>query len=176
LWCSLAWKLQFEKWRSRTGGSHLGHTSGVVRRQLCTSTVISHAWTAPAFLNSHQPMSGCPQLPLSKQQCGHRMAPLQTTWFLEALPWRKVVKHREFSEKFGILEKFLVGLHKVHLAYRMVNAGWAGVFNRVPTLCNQLLPHLLADILQTLHSCYGHIEDVHVTIWKCWDIFWKISM
>ena len=25
----------------------------------------------------------------------------------------------------------------------------------VPTLCNQLLPHLLADILQTLHSCYA---------------------
>ena len=60
---------------------------------------------------------------------------------------------------------FLAGLHKVHPAYRMVNAGraggragWraggrAGVFNRVPTLCNQLLPHLLADILQTLHSC-----------------------
>jgi hypothetical protein len=71
---------------------------------------------------------------------------------------------------------FLAGLRKVHLAYRMVNAGWAGVFNRVPTLCNQLLPHLLADILQALHSCYGHIEDVHVTFWKCSDIFRKISM
>jgi hypothetical protein len=57
----------------------------------------------------------------------------------------------------------------------MVNAGqagwWAGVFNRVLTLYNQILPHLLADILQTLHSCDGHIEDVHVT-----DIFRKISM
>jgi hypothetical protein len=61
---------------------------------------------------------------------------------------------------------FLAGLHKVHPAYRMVNAGQTGAFNRVPTLCNQLLPHLLADILQTLHSCYGHIEDVHVTFWK----------
>jgi hypothetical protein len=29
----------------------------------------------------------------------------------------------------------------------------------VPTLCNQFLSHLLADILQTLHSCYEHIED-----------------
>jgi hypothetical protein len=45
--------------------------------------------------------------------------------------------------------------------------------NRVPTLSNQLLPHLLADILQTLHSCYGHIEDVHVTFWKYSDIFRK---
>ena len=31
-----------------------------------------------------------------------------------------------------------------------------------PTLCNQLLSHLLADIHQTLHNCYGHIEDVRV--------------
>jgi hypothetical protein len=29
------------------------------------------------------------------------------------------------------------------------------------TSCNQLLSHLLADISQTLHSCYGHIEDLH---------------
>jgi hypothetical protein len=29
--------------------------------------------------------------------------------------------------------QFLAGLHKVRPAYRMVNAGWAGVFNRVPT-------------------------------------------
>jgi hypothetical protein len=68
----------------------------------------------------------------------------------------------------------------VHPAYIMMNAGWVGgwasVFNRVPTLCNQFLPHLLADILQTLHSCYGHIEDVHVTFWKCLDIFRKIYM
>jgi hypothetical protein len=70
----------------------------------------------------------------------------------------------------------LAGLHKVHPAYRMVNAGRAGVFNRVPTLCNQLLPHLQTDILQTLHSCYRHIEDVHVTFWKYSDIFRKISM
>jgi hypothetical protein len=60
---------------------------------------------------------------------------------------------------------YLAGLHKVHPAYRIVNArrvgGRAGVFNRVPTLCNQLLPQFLADILQTLHNCYGHIEDVH---------------
>jgi hypothetical protein len=74
------------------------------------------------------------------------------------------------------LNWFLAGLHKVHPAYRMVNAGRPGVFNRVPTLCNQLLPHLLADILQTLRSCYRHIEDVHVTFWKYSDIFRKISM
>jgi hypothetical protein len=44
-------------------------------------------------------------------------------------------------------------LHKVHSDYRMVNAGRVNLFNRVPTLCNQLVSHLLANILQTLHSC-----------------------
>jgi hypothetical protein len=39
---------------------------------------------------------------------------------------------------------------------------------------NELLSHLLTEILQTLHSCYGHIEDVHLTFWKCSDIFLKI--
>jgi hypothetical protein len=73
----------------------------------------------------------------------------------------------------GIVYKtlFFPGLHKVHPAYRMVNAGRAGVFNSVPTLCNQLLPRLLADILLTLHSCDRHNEDVHVTFWKYSDIF-----
>jgi hypothetical protein len=66
----------------------------------------------------------------------------------------------------------------------MVNAGqagglegWrAGICYRVPTLCNQLVQHLLIDILQTLHNSYEHIEDEHVTFWKCSDIFRKISM
>jgi DNA-binding IscR family transcriptional regulator len=35
---------------------------------------------------------------------------------------------------------------------------------RVHTLCNQLLSHFQADILQTLLSCYGHIEDVDETL------------
>jgi hypothetical protein len=69
----------------------------------------------------------------------------------------------------------LAGLHKVHPAPRIVNAVQASS-HRVPTLCNHLLPHLLADILQTLHCCYGRIEDVHVTFWKCSLIFRKIYM
>jgi hypothetical protein len=28
-------------------------------------------------------------------------------------------------------------------------------------------------MLQTLHSCCEHMEDVHVTFWKCVDIFRK---
>jgi hypothetical protein len=36
------------------------------------------------------------------------------------------------------------------------------IYNRVSTLCNQLLSHLWVDILQSLHSCYGHIQDVHI--------------
>jgi hypothetical protein len=33
---------------------------------------------------------------------------------------------------------------------------------------------IYADILQTLHNCYGHIEDVYVNFWKCSDIFLQI--
>jgi hypothetical protein len=51
--------------------------------------------------------------------------------------------------------------------------GGLSSFDRVPTLCNQVLSHPLADILQTLHSCYGHIKDVHVRFWKRSDIFIK---
>jgi hypothetical protein len=42
-------------------------------------------------------------------------------------------------------------------------AGWrAGVFNRVPTLWNQLLPHLLADILQTFKPCIVFMDTLNM--------------
>ena len=72
LWRSPAWELQ------------------VVRRQLCTSTVISDARTASAFLNGHRPVPECSQLPLYTQQHGHRTAPLQTARFLKAVPRKKL--------------------------------------------------------------------------------------
>jgi hypothetical protein len=46
---------------------------------------------------------------------------------------------------------------------------------RVPTLLNQLFSHLLADILQTLHGHYGHIEDMLATLWNCSDILEKFT-
>jgi hypothetical protein len=39
------------------------------------------------------------------QQHGHRTAPLQTARFFKAVPRKKVVRHWDFSEMFGILEK-----------------------------------------------------------------------
>ena len=33
----------------------------------------------------------------------------------------------------------------------------------VLTLCNQLLPEVSSNKLQTLHRCYKHIEDMHLT-------------
>jgi hypothetical protein len=72
LWRSLAWELQ------------------VVQRQLCTSAVISDARTSSAFLNSHQPVPGCSQLPLYMHQHGHRTAPLQTARFLKAALQKKL--------------------------------------------------------------------------------------
>ena len=33
----------------------------------------------------------------------------------------------------------------------------------VSSLCNQLLPEFSSNQFETLHRCYKHIEDVHVT-------------
>jgi hypothetical protein len=100
---SLAWELQ------------------VVRRQLCTSTVISDARTHSAFLNGHRPVPGCSQLLLYMQQHGHRTAPFQTARFLKAVSRKKVVRHCEFSEKFGILEKHHVSNNATKNAWFLNN-------------------------------------------------------
>jgi hypothetical protein len=91
LWRSPTWELQ------------------VLRRQLCTSTVISDARTASTFLNGHRPLPGCLQLQLHvyMQQHDHRTAPLQTARFLKKFREKKVVRLCKFSEKFGILEKIM---------------------------------------------------------------------
>jgi hypothetical protein len=39
------------------------------------------------------------------QQHGNRTAPFQTARFRKPVPRKKVVRHCEFSEKFGILKK-----------------------------------------------------------------------
>jgi hypothetical protein len=65
--------------------------------------------------------------------------------------------------------QFLIELHP---AFDITVNSMASI-QRVSTLCNQLLSHLLADILQTLYSCYGQIEDVHVIFRKYSDIFAK---
>ena len=57
-----------------------------------------------------------------------------------------------FGQNYGILDldNFQVRL-QVRLQY------W------VASLCNQLLPEFLSNQCETLHRCYKHIEDVHVT-------------
>ena len=35
--------------------------------------------------------------------------------------------------------------------------------HKVASLCNQLLPWFSSNQFETLHRCYKHIEDVHVT-------------
>jgi hypothetical protein len=42
------------------------------------------------------------------------------------------------------------------------------------TLYKQLLSQLWADILQTLHSCYGHIKDVHATFYSVWTTYYNL--
>jgi hypothetical protein len=48
---------------------------------------------------------------------------------------------QRINGRLDISEGLLAGLHKVHPAYRMMNGGQS-FFNRVPTVCNQLLLHL----------------------------------
>jgi hypothetical protein len=89
LWCSPAWELQ------------------VVRRQLCTSTVISDARTASAFLNGHRPVPGCSQLPLHIQHHGHRTAPIQTARFLNAVPRKKLSEIVNFLKSLEFLRNIM---------------------------------------------------------------------
>ena len=41
-----------------------------------------------------------------------------------------------------------------------------GLQHRVASLCNPLLPGFSSNQFETLHRCYKHIEDVHVTFSK----------
>ena len=64
-----------------------------------------------------------------------------------------------FWQSYGIfdLDKFKVSLQ-----------------HRVASLCNQLLPGVSSNQFETLHKCYKHIEDVHVTFCRQKIIFDKI--
>ena len=43
----------------------------------------------------------------------------------------------------------------------------------VTSLCNQLLPDFSSNQFETLHRCYKHIEDVHVTFSRQKINFWQ---
>ena len=43
----------------------------------------------------------------------------------------------------------------------------------VASLCNQLLPEFSSNQFETLHRCYKHIKDVHVTFSRQENIFFK---
>ena len=43
----------------------------------------------------------------------------------------------------------------------------------VASLCNQLLPEFSSNQFETLHICYKHIEDVHVTFSRQENHFWQ---
>ena len=62
-------------------------------------------------------------------------------WFLAG---KKII----FVQSYGILD---LDNFQVRLQY------W------VASLCNQLLPEFSSNQFETLHRCYKHIEDVHVT-------------
>jgi hypothetical protein len=84
LWQSPAWELQ------------------VVQRQMCAITVNFDTRAASAFLNGHQPVPGCLQLPLYMQQHGRRTVPLPTTRFLKVVPQKKMSYIVNFLKSFEI--------------------------------------------------------------------------
>ena len=43
----------------------------------------------------------------------------------------------------------------------------------VASLCNQLLPEVSSNQFETLHRCYKHIEDMHVTSCRGENNFWQ---
>ena len=43
----------------------------------------------------------------------------------------------------------------------------------VASLCNQLLSEYSGNQFETLHRCYKHIEDVHVTFCRRNTYFWQ---
>ena len=43
----------------------------------------------------------------------------------------------------------------------------------VVSLCNQLLPEFSSNQFETLHRCYKHIQDVHVTFSRQENNFWR---
>ena len=43
----------------------------------------------------------------------------------------------------------------------------------VASLCNQLLPEFLSNQFETLHRCYKHIEDLHVSFRRQENHFWQ---
>ena len=57
-------------------------------------------------------------------------------------------QENNFRQNYGILD---FDNFQVRLQY------W------VASLCNQLLPEFSSNQFETLHRCYKHIEDVHVT-------------
>ena len=57
-------------------------------------------------------------------------------------------QENNFWQKYGILD---LNKFQVRLQY------W------VTSLCKSLLPEFSSNQFETLHRCYKHIEDVHVT-------------
>jgi hypothetical protein len=112
MWRSPAWELQ------------------VVRRQLYTSTVISDAQTTSLFLNGHQLVPGCSQLPLYMQQHGHRTAPLQTAQFLRAVSRKKLSGIVNFLKNVEFWRNIM---------YQMMPLKMHGIL-AVSSVCQEMVP------------------------------------
>ena len=93
----------------------------------------------------------------------------------------------EFSgNQFETFHRYYKHIEYVHVTFsRQENNFWQnyGVLDLdnfqvrlqywVANLCNQLFPEFSSNQFQTLHRCYKHIEDVHVTFSRQENYFWQ---
>jgi hypothetical protein len=96
---------------------------------------MSKAWTTPASLNSHQLVPWCSQLPLYKQQCGHRTKPLQIARFLETVPRKKLSDIVNFLKSL----KFSTNHHTP--VYQMMQLKMHG-FWAILYICQEMVPKI----------------------------------
>ena len=71
--------------------------------------------------------------------------------------WAFSKQENNFWQNYGILD---LDNFQVRLQYG------------VASLCNQFLPEFSSNQIETLHRCYKHIEDVHVTLSRQENNFW----
>jgi hypothetical protein len=113
-------------------------------------------------------------------------------FLLEGIDWKEVDKQQtqevmccvlgpniEAVEKTLESVKEKIGIHSWVSIFCPVAQSASGLQNGECRVDGRLLiGYVLCVInssrtIETLHSCYGHIEDVHVTFWKFSDIFQK---
>ena len=80
------------------------------------------------------------------------------------------------SDQFETLHRYYKHIEDVHVVFSRQENNFRRIYGildldnfqvrlqyGVASLCNQLLPEFSSNQFETLHRCYKHIENVHVT-------------